>query len=56
MSDRDYFGLGLILFVIVAICTVASCTMKSWRYDECLMVGHSETYCKAEFIGCVGRR
>ena len=38
---------GLLLLVLGG-----SCYMKKWEYDECLAVGHGETYCEAQAAGC----
>ena len=39
---------------VLLLVLYGSCAMKGWRYDECLKVGHSQTYCDAEYVGCVG--
>jgi hypothetical protein len=28
---------------------------ESWKYEECLKVGHSEVFCAAQTAGCLGR-
>ncbi len=42
--------------LVIAGLGIAACSVKAWRYNECMAVGHSETYCQAEFVGCIGGR
>ena len=41
-------------FILALIIGVGSC--RKWQYNECLEVGHSDTYCMAQAVGCVGGR
>jgi len=43
-------GVALLILGMMTTCIY----MKKWEYDECLMVGHSPSYCTAQAMGCFG--
>lgn len=49
----DYIGAAMAL-VALLLCLTAWGYSLSWHYDECISVGHSETYCAASTAGCFG--
>ena len=51
----DLMG-GVASIVILLGVVMAYGAMKSWQHDECLAVGHGETYCAAQTAGCFGGR
>jgi ABC-type molybdate transport system substrate-binding protein len=54
-SNDDVLYVILMAIVIILGCAGGVYT-KTWRYEECLNVGHTETYCQAEALGCFGSK
>ncbi len=46
--------MAVVLLVVLVLGLSLSGAMKKWEYDECLKVGHGDSYCAAQAAGCFG--